>query len=113
MPANVSPARAECPKCTGCSHLQQVDSTGGGLHLDDLAGNLADRSTASNGPLQGARLALASLGLFLVPVLLAMIGASLGASDQNGQILGAPGGLFVGMLGVMVVARMLHSESLE
>ncbi len=113
MPANVSPSRTKCPNCGGCSNLQQVDVAEGDLHLDGPVSNTADGSTANHGPLQGPRFALASLGLFLVPALLAMIGASLGGSDQDGQILGAASGLFVGILGAMVVARVFRSESLE
>ena len=38
-----------------------------------------------------------------------MIGAILGASDQNGQFLGAASGLLVGLLGVILVARVLRA----
>jgi uncharacterized membrane protein YeaQ/YmgE (transglycosylase-associated protein family) len=58
------------------------------------------------------------LGLFLVPILLAMAGAILGgnhwaARDPNGQFLGATSGLLVGMVGATVVARLLRTLSHE
>ena len=116
MPANGSPSHIECPSCTGCSlheNLRHADIGAGGRHLDGSAYNLGDHFTPSDAPVRGSRLALASLGLFLVPVLLAMIGAILNASDPNGQLLGAATGLLVGMLNAIVMARFAEPSPLK
>lgn len=116
MPVNSARSHVERLSCGGCSlhaDLQQVDIREGELHLSGPACTLANHPTASDGPLRGVPFALASLGLFIVPALLAMVGAILGASDQNGQFLGATSGLLVGMLVCVVVARVLRAEAPE
>ena len=122
MPENFQPPPADCPNCGGCSlhaspnptDIPVADLGNRGLRAAGSNSLLAD--SASDAPLQGARFALASLGLFLVPVLLAMAGALWGGNHwggghENGQFLGASAGLLLGMAGSMVVARMFQVRS--
>jgi len=95
--------------------------------LADLADASDDSLDSSgpcgDGPFWGARFALASLGLFLVPILLALTGAiwvgttwtgdKRGGIDPDSQFLGALGGLLLGMLGAVGVARLLRARSME
>ena len=139
MPTNFNPSQAECPSCSGCSlhenyrhsefgvaagiGTRDLQSSGSSNFLADPgsladSGSLANPGAASDGPLRGVRFALASLGLFLVPILLAIAGAiwgggDWGRGDPNGQFLGATSGLLVGMVGSMVVARVLRARSHE
>ena len=49
-------------------------------------------------PLHGWRFVLASAGLFLVPVLLAIAGAACFAENRHGQFVGAVIGLGLGLV---------------
>jgi hypothetical protein len=127
MPANDNPSRVGCPSCSECSLHGNLRYAGvkeeGGHFLSGPACNQADDSTAGEGSLRGTRFALASLGLFLVPVSLALTGAILSmsnwgrsvwnASDPSGQLLGATSGMLIGTLGTIVGARVLQAHSLE
>ncbi len=137
MLVNVSSLQVECPSSTWCSfhgNPRKADIGEGSPHLDCAqAGGSAcpqasnstasDGTTGSDGSLRGSRFALASLGLFLVPVLLALAGAILSmsnwgrsvwnASDPSGQLLGATSGMLIGTLGTIVGARVLQAHSLE
>jgi hypothetical protein len=57
--------------------------------------------------LVGWRLGLACLGLFLGPVLLAILGAALIGEDCGAQLPVAISGLGLGMLGSILAARQL------
>jgi hypothetical protein len=59
------------------------------------------------GPVAGWRLGMASLGLFVGPVVLAILGAACCRGSQAGQLLGGVAGLVVGMIGSVVIARRL------
>lgn len=62
-----------------------------------------------DGPsLSGWRLGLASMGLFLGPIVLAIAGAMCFGSGHGARFLGAIVGLGVGMVVAVVVARRLH-----
>jgi hypothetical protein len=129
MSTNFIPSHAECPSCSGCSphsnlrhtDIEAADLGKSGLHAHGSTCPLVD--PAGNGPLRGGRFALASLGLFLVPLLLATIGAIVGmgtgemgtggTDNPNGQFLGASGGLLIGMVGSIVVTRVLRARSHE
>lgn len=56
--------------------------------------------------LSGWRLALASMGLFLAPGILAIAGAVYYSKSQGAQFLGAIAGLAVGMTGSVVLAKL-------
>jgi hypothetical protein len=58
--------------------------------------------------LAGWRLVLVSLGLFLGPVGLAILGAALAGKTAGGQLIGALAGLGVGFAISAGVARMLR-----
>ena len=105
----IQTAGSACPQVSGST---SYDGTPG-----------SDGPTGNDGSLRGVRFALASLGLFLVPVSLALTGAILSmsnwgrsvwnASDPSGQLLGATSGMLIGTLGTIVGARVLQAHSLE
>ena len=137
MRSNAGPLQAECPSCTGCSfhgHLHKADNEEGSLHSDCIqadgsACSQASASIATEGAtnnddsLRGVRFALASLGLFLVPVSMALTGAILSmsnwgrsvwnVSDPSGQLLGATSGMLIGTLATIVAARVFQAHSRE
>ena len=57
-------------------------------------------------PLSGWRLALASMGLFLAPGILAIAGAVCSSGSQGAQFLGAIAGLAIGMTGAVVLVKL-------
>ena len=57
--------------------------------------------------LRGRRLGIAAVGMFLVPVLLAIIGAMSFGGSHPAQLLGGLGGLALGMLAARTIARRL------
>lgn len=63
--------------------------------------------------LAGWRLGLASIGLFLGPVVLAIAGAMCFDKSYGAQCLGALAGLGVGMSGPMLAARLRHRGDRE
>jgi hypothetical protein len=67
---------------------------------------LEDRSAGS--PAAGWRLGLVSLGLFLGPVVLAIVGAVSFGGTPGTQLAGAIAGLGLGLAGSLGMARILH-----
>lgn len=63
--------------------------------------------------LSGWRLGIASIGLFLAPIALAIAGASLFERSGGAQLLGAIAGLILGVAASTVVVSFLHSRSRE
>lgn len=61
--------------------------------------------TAASGPYLGAALALRSLGFFLAPALMALVGALLWNASPLSSLLGASAGLLLGVLICMLFAR--------
>ncbi len=59
----------------------------------------------------GWRLAMASVGLFLAPILLAIAGATCCGDGEGVQLLGAVAGLGAGMTGAVVVGRLLRGST--
>ncbi|HUS90617.1 MAG TPA: SoxR reducing system RseC family protein [Phycisphaerae bacterium] len=57
-------------------------------------------------PLEGGRLVAASLGVFMLPLVLAIVGAAVAGGEGTRQLLGALGGLVVGLAGGVCVARL-------
>jgi hypothetical protein len=64
-----------------------------------------------SGPLAGGRLVLASMGLFLTPILLAIV---LAASERDGglegQFVSGLLGLMAGIYGAVIIARVLRAR---
>ena len=58
--------------------------------------------------LVGWRFGLASMGLFLAPVALAVAGATCFGESQGVRLLGAIAGLAIGMAGSVAIARLLR-----
>ena len=58
-------------------------------------------------PLCGWRLGLFSMGMFLVPGVLAIVGAMCYAESRVAQFLGAIAGLVIGMAGSVVFGKLL------
>lgn len=63
--------------------------------------------------LRGRPLGLAAIGMFLAPVLLAIIGAMSFRSSYPAQLLGGLGGLAVGILAARIIAWRLAPGSKE
>lgn len=64
-----------------------------------------------DGPLLvGWRLGLASMGLFLGPVVLAILGAMWSGRSHEARFLGAITGLGIGMAGSVAVAKLLRRD---
>ena len=51
------------------------------------------------------------MGLFLVPGVLAILGATCFAESRGGQLFGAVAGLGLGMTGSVIVARLLRGAN--
>ena len=91
---NQQPA-AECPvRCPHCA--------------------AADRESEQPlaGP-QGWRLVTASIGVFLLPLGLALAGAAGGGETKVGQFVGAVAGLAAGLAGSVLVARLIRRTGKE
>jgi hypothetical protein len=69
-----------------------------------------EQPVSVEGPLTGWTFALASIGLFITPVLLATVGAMLGGANHTGQFLGATGGFVVGMGGTVLCTKLVRKE---
>ncbi len=84
----------------------------GGEGSSRCSGCLVPDCPAENGPqgsgLAGWRLGLVSMGLFLGPVVLAIIGAAGFRDNPGGQFAGAIAGLGLGLAGSVGMARILH-----
>ena len=91
MASDREPAGKTCPTCSRCP-IQECPAK------DDAEGAL----------LSGWRLGLASVGLFLGPVLLAIAGAMVSTESRTAQFLGAMAGLGAGLVGAVVVGRLLR-----
>ena len=63
--------------------------------------------------LRGLPLGIAAVGMFLAPVLLAIIGAMSFRSSYPAQLLGGLGGLALGMLAARTIAARSASNSKE
>ena len=61
--------------------------------------------------LSGWRLGLASIGLFLAPIALAIAGAALFERSGGAQLIGAIAGLILGAAASTVVAWFVHSRN--
>ena len=72
-----------------------------------LADRCAAASTDTSGPLRGASLVGASWLYFVVPALLALVGAAVAEGGAVRQLIGGAGGLALGMLAANVAARRL------
>ena len=91
MTENHNHHRTSQPQCAGCS-------------VTDCRGE----SEAYSGTLSGWRLAVASMGLFLGPILAALTGAACFASRPESQLLGAIVGLLLGIGVSVAVAKLMH-----
>lgn len=88
-----------------------------GLRRDSCAHCLLEHCpldcTEEEGRLRGRRLGMAAVGMFLVPVLLAIAGAMSFRGSYPAQLLGGLGGLAVGILAARTIARRLAHGSKE
>ena len=91
MTENHDHHRTTRPDCAGCS-----------------VADCRSESEPDVGTLSGWRLAAMSMGLFLGPILLALIGAACLASRPESQLLGAMAGLLLGIGGSVTVAKLMH-----
>ena len=91
MPENCGRPGMSRPDCSGCS----VAARRGEAGPDDW-------------PFQRRPLALASIGLFLGPSILALVGAACFSSSPESQLLGATTGLVVGTGGSVGVAKLIR-----
>jgi len=89
--ADREPAEAQYPVCRGCP----IEDCPAGDWKDDLT-------------LSGWGLGLSSMGLFLGPGVLAIVGAVCCGESQGAQFLGATAGLVIGMTGSVVLAKLLR-----
>ena len=83
--------------------------TGSGVGACDccrLSERCAGASTAASGPFRGVSLVGAALLYFLVPALLALVGAAVAGGDAVRQLIGGGGGLLLGMLVANLGARV-------
>lgn len=73
-----------------------------------------DPNHHQSGGLQGWGLVLPAGGVFLVPLVLAVIGAVIAGSSRIAQIIGALSGLLIGTAGAAIIARLLrHTDEEE
>ncbi len=87
-------SRPECENCSGCS-----------------VGDSPPTPDAADEPgLAGWRLVSTSIGMFLVPIALAIIGAICGGGNPGSQLLGALVGLTIGIVAAVGIARLLHGD---
>ena len=109
------PGCPESPAATGPAQLAgNVPQESHGVHLPDTLGS--DRpgpDLDETGPLRGWQFAIASFGIFPLPVLLAICGAILGTGSLGGQLVWAMVGLGIGMGGTAVVARTMWRTDSE
>jgi len=89
--ADHEPGEADHSGCRGCP----VENCPAGDWEDDLA-------------LSGGGLGLSSMGLFLGPGVLAIVGAICCGESRGAQFLGAIAGLVLGMTGSVMLAKLLR-----
>ncbi len=89
------------------AHQKQTEPHGSACHGCAMRECPASADAEVAGPVSGWRLGLASLGLFVGPVVLAILGAACFRGSQAGQLLGGVAGLVAGMIGSVVIARRL------
>ena len=96
MPADHDRPNTAQPACLGCpvSDCRAEAGPDGGL-------------------LAGWRLAVVSVGLFLGPILLAIVGAACFSSGPESQLLGAMAGLVAGTGGSVAAARLIRRVNVE
>ena len=89
--ADHEPGEADYSGCRGCP----IEDCPAGDWEDDSA-------------LSGWGLGLSSMGLFLGPGVLAIVGAICCGESRGAQFLGATAGLVIGMTGSVVLAKLLR-----
>ena len=67
-------------------------------------------ATPADAP-RGWRLVLTSIGFFLAPLLLALLGSACLAETGTGQFVGGVAGLALGLAGAAVVSRLLRDAT--
>jgi len=92
MHADHQPSDPDCPGCPGCRAQDHSASEG------------PDKMLPS-----GWRLGLVSMGLFLAPCILAIVGAACFGKSHAAQLSGAVTGLLAGMIGSVAVASVVPS----
>lgn len=97
---------AALPK-NGTMSSSQAGACGGCRLVDRCAG---DRLEA-RGPFRGVSLVVASLLYFLLPAVLALVGAAIAGHDAVGQLLGGATGLLLGMIFATAVAHRYVTDS--
>ena len=68
------------------------------------------RAGVSGGETAGWRLSAAAAGMFLCPVILAILGAVVCGGGQLRRLLGCVGGMSAGLAGSVIVAGILRSK---
>lgn len=91
MPGSCDYSGMSRPGCSGC-----------------LVSDCRAEAEPDGGPLAGWRLAGVSMGLFLGPILLAVVGTVCFSTGPERQSLGAMSGLVAGIGGSVVVARLMR-----
>ena len=86
---------------------KQADSCGGCVRCEVPA------QPAADGPMRGGRMALAAMGVFLLPPAAALGGALLVGGGEAGQFAGALGGLLCGAALAAGGARLLRRAPKE
>ena len=85
------------------------------VSCSDCSGRSIQDGPADDDPdslaLSGGPLGLASMGLFVGPGVLAILGAMCFAESPGGQLVGAVAGLGLGMAGSVVLARLLRGAN--
>ncbi len=92
------PARAGCPGCAGC----QPNPTATASDSPELSqpGDAEPEPSVSH-------LLLAPIGLFVLPIVTAVLGAAWGNAAAAGELLGGLLGLLLGMGAAILVARVI------
>ncbi|UCH36273.1 MAG: hypothetical protein JSV65_07940 [Armatimonadota bacterium] len=90
MPANDEPTEANRASCSGCP-------------IRDCPAQSDEDGTL----LSGRRLGLAASGLFLAPIVLALVGAACFAAGSVGQLLGAAVGFGAGVTCAVIATKLL------
>lgn len=107
MQSSSESGRAGCAGCgdshEGCPHAH---AHGHGAHGHEMPSETPD------GP-SGWRLVAIAVGLFLVPIVLAIVGALFGGESQDAQLVGALAGLAIGMGGAIGVYQAIRRSNKE
>ncbi len=80
-----------CPGCSGCA-----------------AQTVCEETPSTVQPLRGGRLAVASMAVFLLPIVLAIVSATLLAESRDAQFLAALAGFAVGVGVAMGLGRVFR-----